>query len=159
HVLGSVRLGADDEHSDLDVLVVAPPSLPRAALFERLQGALASAGALDRVRVVEEAFVPALKLVVGGVEVDVSHAALPEGVGLAAPAQLGQAVLDRLDPPSRRAILGALEADALFARAAERVGADAFRALLRALKAWARARGVLGNGLGFLGGFSWAVLA
>ena len=40
----------------------------------------------------------------------------------------------------------------------EGVGAERFRTVLRAVKAWAKARGVYSHALGYLGGLSWAVM-
>jgi poly(A) polymerase len=94
-----------------------------------------------------------------GADVDVSYARLPEGAPTSALADPAQAARLPLDPASQLAVSAALEADALLARAAERVPPETFRALLRAVKTWAKARGLVSNAFGLLGGYSWSVLA
>jgi poly(A) polymerase len=71
---------------------------------------------------------------------------------------VGTELLVRLDPESQRAVLGQREAGALLARVREGAGEEPFRQVLRAVRAWARARGLDANALGFPGGFTWALL-
>lgn len=158
HVLGSGALGVAMPGSDIDVLCLGPDSLPRERFFEAVTGALSSMGALTGSRAVLEAQNPVLKLEFGHAEVDVQYARLPPGVPLLAPEVVSPEVRARMEPASLRALVGFLEARALLGRAREAVGEEPFRRVLRAVRAWARAREVNSHALGYLGGFSWAVL-
>lgn len=159
HALGSTRLGVRDAQSDVDVLFVGPWETPREAFFERLRATLDTARAITAARVVTDAIAPVLKLVMDGTEVDVSYARLPEGAPATALADPAGAAQLALDPASTLALRGVLEADALLARATARVTPERFRSLLISVKRWARARALVSNAFGLLGGFSWAVLA
>lgn len=159
HLTGSARLGVRDARGDLDVLFIGPAELPREVFFERLRATLESTGQVASARVVGDAFAPVLELVMSGTEVDVSYARLPEGAPASALADPMQAARLPLDPASLLAVSAALDADALLARATEVAAPETFRALLRSVKTWAKARGLVSNAFGFLGGFSWTVLA
>jgi poly(A) polymerase len=158
HVLGSAALGVSLPGSDVDLLCLGPEALPRARFFEEVALLLSSAGVLTRSRAVLDAENPVLKLELGDTRVDLQYARLPPGVPLTAPEALDSAVHLRLEPDSQRALVGFLEAGELLARVRETPGEEPFRRVLRAVRAWAPARGVSSNALGYLGGFSWAVL-
>lgn len=158
HLLGSSALGVALPGSDVDLLCLGPDSLPRARFFEEVALLLSSTGVLTRSRAVLDAANPVLKLELGDTRVDLQYAQLPPGVPLTAPEEVDSAVQLRLEPDSQRALVGYLEAGELLARVHDTPGEEQFRRVLRAVRAWARARGVSANALGYLGGFSWAVL-
>jgi poly(A) polymerase len=151
--LGSHRLGVDDEQSDLDGLCVGPTSLQRAELFAALTAELQRAGLHDRARTVTSAVAPVLRLLALGTRVDITHAALPASTPLEG---LRAASLGPLDEDSRRAVEGYLDSEALAALAD--AGGAPFRAGLRAVRRWARARAIYSNAFGYLGGVSWAIM-
>lgn len=157
-LLGSGAIGVSLPGSDVDLLCLGPDDLARPQFFEEVTLLLSSAGVLTRSRAVLDAENPVLKLELCGTKVDLQYARLPPGVPLLAPEEVGSTMQLRLDPDSQRALLGFLEAGELLARVHETPGEEPFRRVLRAVRAWARARGVGSNALGYLGGFSWAVL-
>jgi poly(A) polymerase len=158
YLLGSSALGVALPGSDIDLLCVGPAELSRERFFEDVTRALSNAGVLTRSRAVLDTRNPVLKLELGSTEVDLQYARLPPGVPLAAPGEVGTELLARLDPESQRAMLGHREVSALLARVRDGVGEEPFRQVLRAVRAWARARGLDANALGFPGGFAWALL-
>lgn len=167
HVLGSARLGTASAASDLDGFVAGPAALSREAFFAALTAELRATGELAHARSIPAAFVPVLELSLAGVAVDLAYVALPPDALAAAElfpaAQLPALWLAALPPdadhPTQLTLLGAADADALLATAARTSGLARYRQLTTALTRWAKQRAVHGNAHGFLGGFSWAVLA
>jgi poly(A) polymerase len=159
HLLGSSALGVALPGSDVDLLCVGPDALPRERFFEEVVRVLEGSGVLTRARPVLDAQNPVLKLELVGTEVDLQYARLPPGAPLTAPGEVALAERARMDPASERALLGYLEPGTLLARVRVRPGEEPFRRVLRAVRAWARARGLDSNALGYPGGYSWALLA
>jgi poly(A) polymerase len=157
HLIGAVRLGVAEPGGDVDAVAVGPDTVPRRAFFEGTREWLAAVG--GEVRIAGEAVAPVLRGAVAGVAVDLGYAALPADLAGSAPETLGLADLDRLDPESRGAILAVRDAAAVRAAVAERGAEGAFRLALRALKRWARGRGLYSNAFGFLSGFGWTLIA
>ena len=118
---------------------------------------------------VRDAFTPVVKFALGGVQVDLLFCALapPAGGGGGASLAHGErhaasldvlddTVLRGLDEAAVRSLNGARVARLLVTRLVP--CADAFARTLRAVRAWAKRRGLYSNVLGFLGGVNFAIL-
>ncbi|RKH70293.1 endonuclease [Corallococcus interemptor] len=152
HPYGSYLLGTDGAGSDVDAVAIGPASLSRDDFAQALLQELAPGTA----RYVADAAIPLVKLSIGGVSFDLAYASRPEGVPPGDPLTLLEQHGSRLDPAGLRAVLGLADTLGLMGAIAH----DArFRNLMRAVKAWARARGLYSHALGYLGGLSWTLLA
>jgi poly(A) polymerase len=58
-----------------------------------------------------------------------------------------------------KSIVGCWEADLMVDLVIHHLPVESFRWLLKAVRAWAKSRGIYGNSWGFLGGFSWSLLS
>ncbi|MEQ8997642.1 MAG: poly(A) polymerase [Coleofasciculus sp. B1-GNL1-01] len=155
HRVGSARLGVQSPQSDLDVLCLIPAYLSGEAFLESVGQRLE--GLCDRAQVVSSAKIPLLRMGFEGVSVDLLYARYPSDLGTVEP--FTEAARPFFDPVSWKALVGCLEADILTAIVRQSVPLASFRQLLRAVRAWAKARQIHGNAWGFLGSFSWALLA
>ncbi|MCK8501089.1 poly(A) polymerase [Myxococcus fulvus] len=162
HPYGSYLLGTDGEGSDVDAVALGPAGQSREDFARELLGELARSEPESRAasRFVADAAIPLVKGVLGGVSFEVSHASRPEGAGSLDPMELLARHADAFDPAGLRSVLGLADMKGVL----EALGPDEdtharFRRLLRAVKAWARARGLYSHALGYLGGLSWTVLA
>jgi poly(A) polymerase len=57
-----------------------------------------------------------------------------------------------------KSIVGCWEAELIIDTVRRHLPLSCYRLLLRAVRAWAKSRGIYGNSWGFLGGFSWSLL-
>ncbi|MEV7402259.1 poly(A) polymerase [Streptomyces sp. NPDC091267] len=149
HVVGSRRTGCALPGADLDLVAAVPGPPDPALLRQRLAAALPE---VRDFREVTGARVPGLRWSVDGLRVDLVTVA----TGALSPA----------DAVSRRTALGEAAAVALSAVSdadavltAAEPHRDAFAALARDVKAWARARGIDSAPCGGLPGLAWTVLA
>ncbi|MCC9307173.1 RNA repair domain-containing protein [Kitasatospora sp. RB6PN24] len=148
-VVGSRRMGCALDGSDLDLVAVLPGEARLGDLKQRLAGELPAGTA---VREVLGARVPGLRFRLGALGVDlvlVGSGALPPAEAVARRAELGETAALALSAVS----------DAAAVRAAVGGRHPAFTRLAREVKAWARARGLVGAPFGGLPGLAWAVLA
>ncbi|GEM_PF-3063917 len=155
HLLGSARLGVQSPQSDLDIVCLIPAHLSGQAFLESVQHKLV--GLCDRSSLVEDARMPVLKMRIEGLAVDLLYArttAEPSKV-----VRIKESDREFFDPVSWQAVLGCLAADVIAEAVQKRVPLVSFKELLRAVRAWAKARQIHGNAWGFLGNFSWALLA
>ncbi|MBD2340262.1 DUF504 domain-containing protein [Calothrix sp. FACHB-156] len=147
-LLGSARLGVQSPDSDLDAVCVIPTYLSGETFLlsvqQRLQG-------LCHTQLVLDARVPVLRLQLEGISLDLLYARTENY-------QFARKNPQNLDPISLKAIVGCWEADLMQEVVSNYVSLDTFRQLLRAVRAWAKARDIYSNAWGFLGGFSWALL-
>jgi poly(A) polymerase Pap1 len=164
HLVGSARLGVQSPQSDLDVLCLIPAYMSGEAFLEsvrqRLEGLCDSEALLrgaDRAQVVSSVKIPLLRMGFEGVSVDLLYARRPSELGTLEP--LTEAARPFFEPVSWKALVGCLEADILTDIVRQYVPLESFRELLRAVRVWAKARQIHGNAWGFLGNFSWALLA
>ncbi|MFJ8014426.1 poly(A) polymerase [Streptomyces sp. NPDC096339] len=146
YVAGSRRMGCGLPAADLDLVAALPDT---AGLRGRVAAALPEA---RRLREVTGARVPGLRFRVGALDVDlvaVATGAEDPARAVSRRSQLGEAAALALSAVS--------DADAV----RQHVGAEheAFAALARRVKAWARARGLDSAPFGGLPGLAWSVLA
>lgn len=158
HVTGSQRLGCALPGSDLDLLAVLPGPVDLEALEARVRAALPEASGVRRVEAIR---VPGLELCAAGLDVDltiVDVGATPPEQAVARRLELGEAAAMALSAVTDAdAVLEAVEAAGRRTRATRRRAA--FPGLARAVKAWARARGLDAAPFGGLPGIAWLVLA
>ncbi|MFP2927299.1 poly(A) polymerase [Pyxidicoccus sp. 3LG] len=159
HPYGSYLLGTDGPGSDVDAVAIGPSSLSREDFARALlQELTRQPGATARF--VADAAIPLVKLSLGGVSFDVSYASRPEGVAPCPPETLLEHHSEGLDVPGLRSVLGLADTRGLLDELARAdANLERFRTLLRAVKAWAKARGLYSHALGYLGGLSWSILA
>ncbi|CAB3232636.1 unnamed protein product [Arctia plantaginis] len=155
YAFGSLQLRVHDKNADVDALCVAPRHVSREAFFTSFLRVLSRQPQVKDLQAVQSAFVPLIKLKIDGVEVDLLFARLalrevPENLELR-----DNLLLKNLDARCVRSLNGCRVGDELL-RLVPNVGT--FRTTLRAIKLWAKRRGVYSNILGYLGGVSWAIL-
>lgn len=184
---GSFLLGGDTEDSDVDMLVVVPQHILRAVHFfdtnpkhghqaPSLSRKLQQHPSVEKLVEVQDAFVPCLKVTFAGVAIDLTFAnVLPRRTGHATdlPQQIADSSgwTDDIDKYIgwNEEMLASLQVDRQVLRSINGVrtahwivravhGSQSFRCALVLLKQWAKARGVYGTGMGFLGGVSWGLL-
>ncbi|CAH1791174.1 unnamed protein product [Owenia fusiformis] len=152
---GSYRLGVHTKGADIDTLCVAPRNVDRSDFFTTFYELLKQQKETKDLRAVEEAYVPVIKMEFDGIELDMLFARLalqvvPENQELST-----QSILKNLDQKCVRSLNGCRVTDEIL-RMVPNI--DNFRMTLRAIKLWAKKKGIYSNALGFLGGVSWAML-
>ncbi|XP_025919905.1 poly(A) polymerase gamma isoform X4 [Apteryx rowi] len=152
---GSYRLGVHTKGADIDALCVAPRHVERSDFFQSFFEKLKHQEEIKNLRAVEDAYVPVVKFEFDGIEIDLVFARLSV-----------QTISDNLDlrDDSRlrsldirciRSLNGCRVTDEILHLVPNK---ENFRLTLRAIKLWAKRRGIYSNMLGFLGGVSWAML-
>ncbi|XP_044163122.1 poly(A) polymerase type 3-like [Acropora millepora] len=152
---GSYRLGVHTKGADIDTLLVAPRNVDRGDFFGTFYETLKNNEDVKGLVAVENAFVPVIKMVFCGIEMDLLFARLalaevPDNLSL-----LDENLLRNLDTKCVRSLNGCRVTDEILHLVPN---IENFRLTLRAIKLWAKKRGIYSNVLGFLGGVSWAML-
>ncbi|XP_064173229.1 poly(A) polymerase gamma isoform X2 [Anguilla rostrata] len=152
---GSYRLGVHTKGADIDALCVAPRHVDRSDFFQSFFEKLKQLEEIKDLRAVEDAFVPVIKFKFDGIEIDLLFARLalpsiPDNLDLR-----GDSHLRNLDIRCIRSLNGCRVTDEILYLVPNK---ENFRLTLRAIKLWAKRRGIYSNMLGFLGGVSWAML-
>jgi poly(A) polymerase len=152
HLLGSARLGVASSDSDLDLVCLIPDYLPGETFLQRVADCLT--GLADRSQVVLDAKFPVLRLEIEGISLDLLYTQVEviDGWETLNLSDLKPLIKDA------KSIMGCWEADAIVELVKQYVQIDRFQLLLKAIRAWAKVRGLYGNAWGFLGGFSWSLL-
>ncbi|XP_077993622.1 poly(A) polymerase beta-like [Glandiceps talaboti] len=155
YTFGSYRLGVHTKGGDIDTLCVAPRHVDRTDFFSSFLDLLKQQPEAKDLRAVEEAFVPVIKMVFDGIEIDMTFARLalaqiPEDQDLS-----DDNLLKNLDQRCIRSLNGCRVTDEILNLVPNK---DSFRLALRGIKIWAKKHGIYSNVLGFLGGVSWAML-
>lgn len=152
---GSYRLGVHTKGADIDTLCIAPRHIERTDFFTSFGELLKQQREVKDLRAVEEAYVPVLKMVFDGIELDMLFSRLalpqiPDDVNLR-----DESLLKNLHQKCVRSLNGCRVTDEILHLVPNK---EAFRMTLRAIKLWAKKRCIYSNSLGFLGGVSWAML-
>ncbi len=152
HLLGSARLGVASSGSDLDLVCLIPNYLAGDTFLHRVGDCLT--GLTDRSQVVLDAKFPVLRLEIEGISLDLLYTQVEviDGWETRNLADLKPLIKDA------KSIMGCWEADSIVELVKPFVPIDRFQLLLKAIRAWAKVRGLYGNAWGFLGGFSWSLL-
>ncbi|XP_071963960.1 poly(A) polymerase beta-like [Antedon mediterranea] len=155
YTFGSYRLGVHTKGGDIDALCVSPRHIDREDFFNSFLEIIKNSPEAKDIRAVEEAFVPVIKLIFDGIEMDILFARLalpviPDDLDLT-----DDNLLKNLDQRCVRSLNGSRVTDEILNLVPNK---NSFKIALRAIKLWAKRHGVYSNALGFLGGVSWAML-
>ena len=153
--MGSYILGTQNKGSDLDLLCVGPLHVERKDFFTSFYKVLSKLPNVTKLNAIENAFVPIITFSFDDVEIDLLFARLLCGEVAHDIDLMRDDVLKYLDPRCSRSIGGYRSGVGTLQLVPDR---EIFKATLRAVKFWAKRRGVYGNAVGFLGGISWAIL-
>lgn len=159
YTYGSYRLGVYGPGSDIDTLIVAPKNVRREDYFELFPDILrrmAGPDAIKSLTPVPDAFVPIIKSVINGIEIDLIFASIASRQTIPADYELkDNKILDGLDEPAIKSVTGPRVSDEILSLVPE---PKTFRTALRAIKLWAQNRAIYANVVGFPGGVTWAML-
>jgi poly(A) polymerase len=152
---GSFRLGVHTKGADIDTLLVAPRHVDRQDFFTSFKKKLEAQPQAEYIHLVEDAFVPVIKTKFDGIELDILFARLalrniPKDQDLKS-----TDILRNLDQKCVRSLNGCRVTDDILDLVPNH---ESFKLALRAIKLWAKRRGIYSNVLGYLGGVSWAML-
>ncbi|CAG0915901.1 unnamed protein product [Notodromas monacha] len=155
YTFGSFRLGIHTRGADIDTLCIAPRHVDRSDFFSSFVELLRENSDITAIRVVEDAYVPVIKMNLKGIELDMLFARLalkdiPDDLELG-----DNNLLKNLDPRCVRSLNGCRVTDEILRLVPD---CETFRLTLRAVRLWAKRRGIYSNVLGYLGGVSWAML-
>ncbi|XP_010285759.1 PREDICTED: poly(A) polymerase gamma, partial [Phaethon lepturus] len=152
---GSYRLGVHTRGADIDAVCVAPRHVERSDFFQSFFEKLKHQEKIKNLRAVEDAYVPVVKFEFDGIEIDLVFARLSMQT-VSDNLDLGDdSRLRSLDIRCIRSLNGCRVTDEILHLVPNK---ENFRLTLRAIKLWAKRRGIYSNMLGFLGGVSWAML-
>ncbi|XP_071596448.1 poly(A) polymerase gamma isoform X2 [Heliangelus exortis] len=152
---GSYRLGVQTKGSDIDAVCVAPRHVERGDFFQSFFEKLRHHEEIKNLRAVEDAYVPVVKFEFDGIEIDLVFARLPVHTVSDNLDLHDDSHLKTLDIRCIRSLNGCRVTDEIINLVPNK---ENFRLALRAIKLWAKRRGIYSNILGFLGGVSWAIL-
>jgi len=152
---GSYRLGVYHKGADIDAIVIVPRHITRTDYFATFYNKLKENPIINNVRAVEEAFVPVIKMIIQGIEIDMLFARLAlKEVHEDTDLQQDD-LLRNLNPKCVRSLNGCRVTDSILRLVPNR---ESFKKTLIAIKLWAKRHRVYSNALGYLGGVSWAML-
>lgn len=152
---GSYRLGVYHKGADIDAIIIVPRHITRNDYFTTFYNKLKENPSINNVRAVEEAFVPVIKMIIQGIEIDMLFARLAlKEVHEDTDLQQDD-LLRNLNPKCVRSLNGCRVTDSILRLVPNR---ESFKKTLIAIKLWAKRHRVYSNALGYLGGVSWAML-
>ncbi|ESO08976.1 hypothetical protein HELRODRAFT_109966 [Helobdella robusta] len=155
YTFGSYRLGINAKGADIDTLCVVPRHIDRNDFFGSFMDILRREPGIKDMRSIMDAFVPVIKMTFDGIEIDMLFARLALTEVEDTQDLRDDNILKNLDQKCVRSLNGCRVTDEILHLVSN---IESFRMTLRAIKLWAKRRGVYSNVLGFLGGVSWAML-
>lgn len=154
---GSYRLGVHGPGADIDVLCVAPRHVDRSEdFFGELLSILKKEKEITELHDVKDAYVPVIKMKYCGIHIDLLFARLSfKQIDEDMNSLKDDSILKNCDKESILSLNGCRVTDQILSLVPN---PENFRLTLRAIKLWARKRGMYSNVMGYLGGVSWAIL-
>ncbi|KAI5477453.1 poly(A) polymerase Pla1 [Pseudohyphozyma bogoriensis] len=152
---GSYRLGVHGPGADIDALLVVPKHVEREEFTTLFEDMLKRMEGVSEVASVPDAYVPIIKCIINGIEMDLLFARLalptiPDSLDLR-----DNSLLKNLDERCVRSLGGNRVTDEILRLVPD---VPVFREALRTIKLWAKKRGIYRNVVGFLGGVAYAML-
>lgn len=154
-VFGSQRLSVHSVESDVDVLCLCPNFVTRGDFFTSFIQHITADPHASMVISVPEAFTPVVKFNFCGQTIDMIFATMPSEIVPLEPNLLDDQCLRFQDEKGVRSLNGARVAEMILKLVPD---TTTYTVALRAIKLWARRRGVYSNVLGFLGGINFAIM-
>jgi poly(A) polymerase len=154
-IFGSQRLGVHNVSADIDTLCIVPSFLTRKDFFGSFVDLLRSRPDVSLIFPVPEAYTPVIKFNLDGQAIDMLFVSVPF---LRVPEEfdiLSTNCLKGLDEQGVRSMNGPRVAEKILRLVPD---PESFGITLKAIKHWARQRGLYSNVLGFLGGVNYAIL-
>jgi poly(A) polymerase Pap1 len=154
---GSYRLGVHGPGADIDVLCVAPKHVERNEhFFGELVNLLKNEREVTEICDVRDAYVPVIKMKYCGIQIDLLFAKLSlYSIDDSLNSLQDDSILKNCDKESILSLNGCRVTDQILSLVPN---VEHFRLTLRAIKLWAKKRGLYSNAMGYLGGVSWAIL-
>jgi len=154
---GSYRLGVHGPGADIDVLCVAPRHVDRSEdFFGELLNILKNEKDITEIHDVKDAYVPVIKMKYSGIQIDLLFARLSfKYIDEKMDSLTDDSILKNCDRESILSLNGCRVTDQILSLVPNK---ENFRLTLRAMKLWAKKRGMYSNVMGYLGGVSWAIL-
>uniref|UniRef100_UPI0037E9AF03 poly(A) polymerase type 3-like n=1 Tax=Semicossyphus pulcher TaxID=241346 RepID=UPI0037E9AF03 len=152
---GSYHLGAHMKRAKIDALCVGPGFLERKEFFTSFYQKLQAQKEVQSIWPVEEAFVPAINVIYDGIEMDlvfarVERRSITKHINL-----LDDKFVTGVDEHCVRSLNGYRLTEEILRNVPN---PSNFRLTFRAIYLWAKRRNISSDGLGFLGGISWAIM-
>ena len=147
-VSGSYRLGVQQVGGDIDIVCVAPRWVTREDFFDSLVTAVRKLPGVTKVNPIPGAFVPLLDLEVRGIAIDLGFARLPSPTVPVDFNILDDAVLRGTDEPAMISLNGPRVTELIMRLIPDDgtgKGFEAFKGCLRAVRLWAKRRGIYSN--------------
>ena len=154
-VFGSTRLNVHTPDADIDTLCIAPSFVSRADFFSSFCSFLATVDSITAVSAVPVAYTPVVKFEFENQSIDMIFVSIPQQNLPKEIDVLDDKYLRGLDDQEVRSLNGSRVAEYICKLVPN---VDSFCRTLRAIKHWARQRGLYSNVLGFLGGVNYAIL-
>jgi len=152
---GSYRLGVHASNSDIDTLCVVPRHIDRESFFKEFVELLKTTPEVEELVPVPAAYVPVIKMIFKGVDIDLTFARLACQYIDDATDITDDMILKNLDDESIRSLNGRRVTDLILELVPNQ---DTFRVTLRCIKCWAKRRGIYSNAMGYFGGVAWAIM-
>lgn len=155
---GSYHLGVYGPGSDIDTLLVSPKHVSRSDFFEDFPSILrrmAPKDAITELKPVPDAYVPIMKIVYSGIDIDLIFACILQTTISPNIDLRDDNHLRGLDEVDLRCLNGKRVTDEILTLVPQK---KTFRHALRAVKLWAQRRAVYANVMGFPGGVAWALM-
>lgn len=154
-IFGSTRLGVNTPDADIDSLCIAPSFISKDDFFSSLCLTLQARSDVSVLSSIPDAFTPVIKFNIDMQPIDMIFVSLAVNVVPNDIDVLDDVYLRGLDEKGIRSLNGCRVAEHIIRLVPN---FDSFCISLRAIKHWARQKGIYSNVLGFLGGVNYAIL-